>query len=348
MDEPTTALTRKEIESLFKVVKTLQEKGISILFVSHKLNEVLEISEKVTILRNGISIANGNTSEFTRDNLTYYMTGKKIVENKYISKSIQRDSVPLLKIKNLNKKSAFKNIDFDLYPGEILGITGQLGSGRTELALALFGVNPLDQGEIYIDGKLVRIKTIQDAINNGIGYLPEDRITEGLFLEQSIGRNIIITILKRITNKLAILNNSKTNYQINKWIKNLNIVTPSYHLPVRTLSGGNQQRVVLAKWIAAEVKILILNGPTVGVDIGSKVEIHQKLRELAKEGIGVIIISDDIPEIVNNCTKILIMYKKRIIDVVSGKDTTEEEVLVKMLGKNSIKNGKNSEVKNEA
>ena len=331
MDEPTTALTRKEVESLFEIVKNLQHEGISTLFVSHKLNEVLEISEKVTILRNGKSVADGDISDFDRENIVFFMTGRKIIESSYSYEGSKKDSNILLKVKNLTRKGKFEDVNFEIFTGEILGITGLLGSGRTELALALFGLNPADSGKIYINGKLIKIKSTQDAINNGIGYLPEDRLTEGIFLEQSIGRNVIITILKSIINRLGILDNIKIEKQINKWVKDLNIITPSYHLPVKTLSGGNQQRIVLAKWIAAKVRILILNGPTVGVDVGSKMDIHKKLRELASSGIGIIIISDDIPEILQNCNRILIMHRGRIIDEVLGKDTTEEDMLVKIL-----------------
>lgn len=331
MDEPTTALTQKEVKSLFSIIKNLQHEGISTLFVSHKLNEILEISEKLTILRDGKNVADGDISDFYRDNIEFFMTGRKITENRYSSKVSKKDSSILLKVENLSRKGEFEDVNFEIFAGEILGITGLLGSGRTELALSLFGLKPADHGKIHINGKLVKIKSVQNAINNSIGYLPEDRLTEGIFLERSIGRNIIVTVLRSITNKLGFLDNIKMGKQINKWIKNLNIMTPSYHLPAKALSGGNQQRVVLAKWIAAMASILILNGPTIGIDVGSKVDIHKKLRELASNGIGIIIISDDIPEILQNCNRILIMNKGRIVDEVLAKETTEEDILFKML-----------------
>lgn len=324
MDEPTTALTQKEVNALFKVVKSLQQKGISILFVSHKLDEVFDLAEKITILRNGQNVIDGDTSEFNKEKFVYYMTGRKISEKYYEPQ--QQSNQCLLKVEKLSRKGSFYDISFSLYSGEILGITGLLGSGRTELALALFGLNTADSGKVYVENRLTEIKTVQDAIKSGIAYVPEDRLTEGLFLQQSIGRNIIISTLEKVLNKYKLIDGEKMSKQTNHWIKELNIVTPSAHLPVQSLSGGNQQRVVLAKWLATNPKILILNGPTVGVDIGSKADIHQIIRELAQRGVGVIMISDDIPELLQNCNRILIMRKGQIVGEFRGKSITEEEI----------------------
>lgn len=324
MDEPTTALTQKEVKSLFKVIKGLQQKGISILFVSHKLDEVFEISEKITILRNGHNVIDGDTADFDRAKFVYYMTGRQIEDSYY--ETGEKQGTPLLKVKNLSQKGGFKDVSFELYAGEILGVTGLLGSGRTELADALFGLKQADSGSIYVDNNLTTIKSVQDAINNRIGYVPEDRLTEGLFLEQSIGRNIVVSIIEKLLNKFKLLDKTKVNDEMNGWVKSLNIVTPSPSLPVQTLSGGNQQRVVLAKWLATNPRILILNGPTVGVDIGSKTDIHQIIRGLAKKGVGVIIISDDIPEVLHNCNRILIMKKGRIVGDVNGRSIGENEL----------------------
>lgn len=328
MDEPTTALTQREVKSLFSVIKGLQAKGIAILFVSHKLDEVFEISEKITILRNGHNVVDGNTSDFDQARFVYYMTGRQLEDSTF--KSTLKQGRSLLKVENLSKKGGFKNISFELNEGEITGITGLLGSGRTELALSLFGMNPADSGRIYIQGKETKIKTVQDAVKSRIGYVPEDRLTEGLFLEQSIGRNIIVSIIDKLLNKLKIVDKSKTADETAKWIKNLSVVTPSQALPVKTLSGGNQQRVVLAKWLANNPRILILNGPTVGVDIGSKTDIHSIIRELANKGVGVIIISDDIAEVIHNCSRILVMKKGVIVDSVKGSEITEKELALKL------------------
>ena len=326
MDEPTTTLTQKEVESLFNVIKGLQQEGISTLFVSHKLREVLEISEKVTILRNGEKVADGDIEEFDRAKLVYYMTGREIDESRYRYEGRGEKLQSLLKVENLGRKGSFEEINFEIFPGEIVGITGLLGSGRTKLALALFGLKSADSGKIYIGGKLTEIKNVRDAIRQGIGYVPEDRLVEGLCLEQSIGRNIIISIIERLSDMLGFINLTKMKGQIENSIDYLRIKTPSSYLPVQSLSGGNQQRVVLAKWLATQGKILILNGPTVGVDIGSKMDIHKTLRELARQGLGIIIISDDIPELLQNCNRIVLMHKGRITDELIGERCNEDEL----------------------
>lgn len=325
MDEPTTALTRKEINSLFKIIKSLQEKGISILFVSHKLDEVFEISETITILRNGKHVISGDKNEFNQSNFVYYMTGKEINDDTHKS-SVKNEKKTLLKIENLNNKKYFENISFMLKSGEILGITGLLGSGRTELAMSLFGLKNIDSGKIYINDSLVKIKTVQDAIKNRVAYVPEDRLTEGLFLEKSVGDNIISATIDRDLKKLKIVDKKKKKEQIVNWITNLGVKTSSPDLPIKNLSGGNQQKVVLAKWLLTDPLILILNGPTVGVDIGSKNEIYKILGSLAESGMGIIIISDDIPEIMNNCDRILLMKNKKIVKEYTPNNIGETEL----------------------
>ncbi|MGB9638158.1 MAG: sugar ABC transporter ATP-binding protein [bacterium] len=324
MDEPTSALTKKEVKALFNVIKNLQNHGISILFVSHKIEEVFEISDKLTILRNGQNVISGDIKDFDTKKFSYFMTGKEIDEQKEIV-TFKRDKV-LLKVDNLMIKGYFSGVSFELFQGEILGITGLLGSGRTELAMSLFGLKKLDKGNIYINEKLVKINSVQDAIKYGIAYVPEDRLTEGLFLPQSIGRNIIISIIDKLLNKWKFISNEIINIEINKWISDLRIATTTPYKQVQLLSGGNQQKVVLAKWLSTKPKILILNGPTTGVDIGSKLEIYKLLKILAKQGIGIIIISDDIPEILNNCNEILIMKKGKIIKKFDNFNTSSEEL----------------------
>lgn len=330
MDEPTTALTQREVKSLFSVIKGLQQKGISILFVSHKLEEVFELAEKITIFRNGKNVINGDKSEFDRKKFIYYMTGREIQESYYEVEQIQNKT--LMKVENLTRIGEFEDVSFELNSGEILGISGLLGSGRTELALALFGVKPADSGDIYIENKPVRIKSIQDAIKNKIAYVPEDRLTEGLCLEQSIGRNVVISTVDELLNELKLIDDKKTNEQINHWIKELSIATPTSKLPVKSLSGGNQQRVVLAKWLATKPLVFIVNGPTVGVDIGSKSDIHNILRKLAQKGVGIIIISDDIPEVLHNCNRILIMKKGKIVGEFGGRNVNENELSLALSG----------------
>ena len=311
MDEPTTALTRKEVDNLFSIIKDLKSRGIATLFVSHKLDEVFEISEKFTILRNGSIIQTGDTSDLDNEIFTYYMTGRKF-ENKHFSATI-KDKKPVLELKDLTLKNGFTDISFSLCRGEILGITGLLGSGRTELALALYGILKADSGDIIINGKKTKIRKVSDAIKARIGYVPEDRLTEGLFLHQSIGNNIVISKLKKLANKFGIINRKNKRQEIDNWVKRLSIATPNPDNDANTLSGGNQQRIVLAKALAQELDVLILNGPTVGVDIGSKHDIHAILQELANEGLAVIIISDDLREVITNCSRLLIMRGGKIV-----------------------------------
>ena len=326
MDEPTTALTHKEVESLFRVIKNLQQEGISTLFVSHKLKEVLEISESVTILRNGRNVADGPIEEFDRAKLIYHMTGREIHDGHYHYQETASPRKSLLKVERLGRQGSFENIDFEIFPGEIVGITGLLGSGRTAFASALFGLKPAETGTFEVEGIPTTIRNVQDAIHHGIGYVPEDRLTEGLFLEQSIGRNIIISIVERLAKMLGVMNVDAVQQEVDGAVAYLRIKTPSPHLPVQSLSGGNQQRVVLAKWLATKGKVLILNGPTVGVDIGSKMDIHTILRDLASKGMGIIMISDDIPEILHNCNRILLMHKGTFVDELRGERCNEDEL----------------------
>lgn len=326
MDEPTTALTHHEVLYLFKTIHALKNQGISILFVSHKLNEVKEISDRILIFRDGKKMLDQEAENLDIKTLEYYMTGRKIDKSAVSYSEPGKKSSPLLKVENLKLSPYFSNVTFELKNNEVLGITGLLGSGRTELALSLFGALPAESGEIRMESKPVIINTIQDAMRRGIGYVPEDRIKEGLFLEQSISNNIIVRIIDFLASKIGIVRN-QTNQEIAKnWINKLEIKTPSGDNPVSSLSGGNQQRVVLAKWLASNPKVLILNGPTVGVDVGSKAGIHELIRSLAKRGMGIILISDDIPELTQTCNRILLMRKGEITEEFHREEINEEEL----------------------
>jgi simple sugar transport system ATP-binding protein len=334
MDEPTSSLTRDEITHLFSVITSLKKRGISTLFVSHKLSEVFDISERVSILRDGRMVGTYNTDELDNDRLIYLMTGKKIEATLYTFDAKKAKKPPLLEVRNLSKSRNFKEIDFSLHAGEILGITGLLGSGRTELALALFGMYPADSGEIIVTGKPVSIKSIQDAVNAGIGYLPEDRLNQGLFIEQTINMNIIATVLKKLLGRFRLINKGKRKELVENWVHELAIKTPSVEAPAQSLSGGNQQRLVLAKWLATDPKVFILDGPTIGVDIASKSTIHNIIRGLSASGMGIIIISDEIPEVLQNCNRILIMRRGKIIkEITDVTAITEDELFTIMSGK---------------
>ncbi len=324
MDEPTTALTNKEVEALFRVILDLKSRGIAILFVSHKLGEVFEISERFTILRNGKLVITTLPEELDHKTFAHYMTGRQVDDVRFE----QPESVgePVLEVEGLGLEGALEDISFALHKGEVLGITGLLGSGRTELALTLFGLFPADTGEIRVRGKAVKLGGIRDAIANGIAYVPEDRLTEGLMLERSIADNIVISELDEFTSPLGMLDTSRRQDEVRRWVEDLKIATKNPENPVNTLSGGNQQRVVLAKWLATNPDILILNGPTVGVDIGSKSDIHIILQQLARDGMGIIVISDDIPELLQTCRRILIIDEGRLTAEVDPATTTEQQL----------------------
>ena len=329
MDEPTTALTKREVKQLFNIILKLKEQGIAILFVSHKLNEVFEISENFTILRNGEKVAEGQTNSLDTNQFSYHMTGREFELKHFIPEKISKE--PILEAEKINISGKLDDVSFKLHKGEILGITGLLDSGRSELALSMFGMNKTDSGSFKLNGKPIELNTPQDAISNKIGYVPEDRLTEGLFLSQSIADNIVISEIDKLTSKAGILDNKKREDEINRWVKELSIATPDPQNECQTLSGGNQQRIALAKWLACNLEILILNGPTVGVDIGSKHDIHEILQKLANKGLGVIIISDDLPEILENCSRVLVMKAGKIVADLDAKASDEQTILSHMM-----------------
>jgi simple sugar transport system ATP-binding protein len=330
MDEPTSALTEREVRALFEVIYRLRQQGIAFLFVSHKLNEVLEISEQVIVMRNGRKVSEGPVGEYDQKRLVLEMTGHEIGERTFTYTPTD-NAAPLIQVSGLAATGAFEDVSFVVYPGEIVGVTGLLGSGRTEVALALFGMLPTTGGSIAIDGQGVRIHSIQDAIGHGIGYVPEDRVSEGLFLEQSIGRNVVVRVMDRLRNGLRLIDHKQVAYEIDEWVKALRIKTSDPGLAVRTLSGGNQQRVVLAKWLASKPKLLVLNGPTMGVDVGSKNEIHEIMKQLAQQGMGLIVISDDIPELLQTCNRILLMRRGRIVEEIYPAQSNENELAAKLV-----------------
>jgi len=326
MDEPTSALTRKEVDKLFRVVRQLQSEGVSILFVSHKLDEVFEIADKFTVLRNGKLIVTDDAQNIDSEKFIYYMTGRKIEEEYYVPEAIDQERT-LFEVRNLYLKNGFEGISFAIHAGEILGITGLLGSGRTELAKALFGLYAVDMGSIYVDGEEVQIKTPQDAIRHRIAYVPEDRLTEGLFLSQSVKNNLVVSHIDALL-RWGRLDRRRMDAQAAKWIDELAIKVHKLEDPIQTLSGGNQQKAVLGKWLGTSPRVLILNGPTVGVDIGSKFDIHAFLRELAARAeMAIIIISDDISEVLKNCNRILIIDKGRITGEYANTELNEHSLM---------------------
>lgn len=331
MDEPTTALTKNEVASLFKVVKDLQKQGMTILFIGHKLDEVFEIAENFTIIRNGEVVKEGQTKDFNQEDFVYYMTGRNIKESLFDAPNTDKDSKPVFETKDLCLENEFENVSLHINSGEILGITGLLGSGRTELALSLYGMHPATSGEVFLDGKKIQVKSIDDAIKQGIVYLPEDRHTEGLCMRRAIYHNIHMSTFDKFVGKNGISESDMYDDAL-KWVDKFHIVTPNVENPVATLSGGNAQKVVISRLMSMNPKVLILNGPTVGVDVGAKFDIHEEIRRIAGEGVAVILISDDIAEVHANCNRIMVMRAGRITDEVRNCDVTEEE-LAEMLSR---------------
>ncbi len=329
MDEPTTALTKKEVKALFDVILQLKSQGIAILFISHKLDEVFEISDRFTIFRDGKLVATGNTKELDDKKFTFYMTGREFEDKKF--EAVHISEKPVLELDGLTMEGAFQDVSFRLHGGEILGITGLLDSGRTELGLAMFGMRRATSGRILRNGEPVVIANPGDAIRHKIGYVPEDRLSEGLFLPRSIGDNIIISEIDKLTRNKIIFDLKKRDAEVAKWVQELEIKTPDPGNASTTLSGGNQQRIVLAKWLACDLDVLILNGPTVGVDIGSKHDIHNILQKLAGNGLAVIIISDDLPEVIQNCSRVLVIRSGRIVKEFQSRDVSEQLIVDAMM-----------------
>lgn len=321
MDEPTSALTKKEVANLFRIINELKEQDVAILFVSHKLDEVFEISDSVTILRNGKHIVSCPVEEINQKTFSYYMTGREFADDD--PKPVGDGSDIVLETKGLSCHGAFEDVNITLRRGEILGITGQLGSGRTELALALFGLMTPDSGTILLEGKPVAIDKVADATSLGIAYVPEDRLMEGLFLPRSITMNSTVTRLDDFSTPLGALKREEIQDDARSWIKQLSIAALDQNNAVGTLSGGNQQKVVLAKWLARKPKILILNGPTCGVDIGAKYDIYKLLCTYANTGMSIIVASDDLEEVIRLCHRVLVMKDGRICGAFEGDLVTE-------------------------
>ena len=304
LDEPTTALTAREVEKLWEIIRGLKQKGIAIMIVNHKLDEIYQIADRLTILRNGAYISSGDIKEYDQERFTKDLTGRDIKEVKYQPDSDEAPEV--LRVENLGRKGAFEGVSFSMKKGDVLGITGLLGSGRGEIGEALFGLAPADTGRIFLNGKEIRVKSVSDAIASEIAYVPEDRLTQGLFMDRSIRDNTVAASIRSYM-KHGKLDENAMEETTERWISEIDIKAPSTKPAVRTLSGGNAQKVVIAKWLNTNPKLFILDGPTVGVDVGAKAEIHAILRGLAEKGIGIIVISDDLPELVHNCNRIIVM-----------------------------------------
>lgn len=329
MDEPTAALTSDEIEKLFNVVKKLKSKGISVINISHRINEIFEIADRVTILRDGKYIDTLDVKNTNQDEVIKLMIGRT-VENLF-PKTDTQIGQNILSIKKFTKNRVFENISFCLRKGEILGIAGLVGSGRSELANAIFGIEKVDSGEIFINGEPTRINKPQDAIKNGICMTAEERKTEGLFLELSVKENLIISSMDKV-GKFGFVNEYYASEIAQSFINTLSIDTPTMGQLVKFLSGGNQQKVVLGKWLAAKPKVLLLNEPTRGIDVGAKAEFYSIVGKLIQEGnTSIIIFSSEIRELVSVCDRIFAVFNGKIVAELSRKSEEWDSNIEKRL-----------------
>ena len=321
MDEPTTALTKTEVSHLMKVMLELKKKGLAIVFISHKLDEVFEVADKITIFRNGNKIGDFNSEELDEKSLSYYMTGREIEYPRYHRTC--EDNTPILEVEGLTRTGQYSDISLKVRPGDIIGLTGLLGSGRTELAMSLFGLNKPQAGKIKVNGKEIAITSPMAATQCGIALLPEDRSKQGLFLERKIKENISSPIIHEICSN-GIISHKKEDELAEKYVEQLKVRTPSIDTVVGTLSGGNQQKVVISKWIATKPKVFIMDTPTVGIDIGSKAEIYEQIHNFAKEGMAIILISDEIQEIMANCNRVLVLANGKAVKWMEEEELAQE------------------------
>lgn len=323
LDEPTASLTRKEVNALFEVIHRLKSRGVTTMFVSHKLNEVFDIAERVTVLRDGEKIGDYAPSELDHKKLVFLMTGSKFESSP--PAPLAPDAPNLLEIRNLTRSGEFSDLSFSVKKGEILGITGLLGSGRTELALSIFGMTLPDSGSVLLEGKAVNIRSNSEAKKMGIAYVPEDRLSQGVIQAQSILDNMSLTVLDKLKAFLGLLDKKRMRSDAEAWVRDLQIKIPSLDSPVKTLSGGNQQKIVLSKWLSTNPRLLILDEPTIGIDVLAKNGVHDLIKDLASKGIGIILISDEIPEVLSNCHRVLVMHKGRIVhEVVPGPEAERD------------------------
>ena len=327
MDEPTSALSKQEVENLYRIIDMLKSKNIAVMFVSHKMDELFKVSDRFTIFRDGQYVDTVKSSDIDKKTLIAKMVGRDVNILNYANLSVKEEVV--LEIKGLSKKGNYKNINLKLYKGEVLGITGLVGAGRSELFQTIFGILKADSGKIILEGEEINLNSPWTALKKGIGYIPESRQTQGLVLEKKVSENITLPLLKNFTNKLGIINTKKQSSLVHDLIDKLDVRPKDENLTASQLSGGNQQKVVIAKWIATNPKILIVDEPTNGVDIGAKADIHKILRELAENGTSIIVISSELPEILSISDRILVMRKGCISGEFKNSNLTQEAIMEK-------------------
>ena len=326
LDEPTAALTQPEVEELFKIMNDLRDKGIGMIYISHRMDEINRISDRVTVMRDGEYVGTVNTTDVTKDDIVKMMVGRVIMGDKKEASTVPADAPVVLEVKNLNAGKAVKNVSFQLRKGEILGFAGLMGAGRTEVARALYGADPRQTGEIYINGKLVNIKTPEQAVKNGICYLSEDRKRYGLMLGKSVSDNSAIASLDKFI-KAGWIDDKEIAKVAAETNAKLRTKTPSMEQLLKNLSGGNQQKVIIARWLMKDCDIFIFDEPTRGIDVGAKSEMYTLMEDLASKGKSVIMISSELAEIQRLSDRIIVMCEGRITGELDIADATQEEIM---------------------
>ncbi len=328
MDEPTSSLTSGEISTLLDVMRSLKKEGVSILFITHKLEEILEITERVTVLRDGNYIKTLQTKEATIDELVSLMVGRKfekITQRNFINDYSNREVV--LEVQNLNVGDRVKNASFRLYKGEVLGLTGLVGAGRTELLQGIFGMDRVTSGTVLLNGREIDINHPADAKRLGLGMIPEGRKEQGMFLKLSIKDNMTIVHLWQLTNKLRLINRSKQKKIAKEFINKLAIKTPSLKQISENLSGGNQQKTIIARWLMHKPQVFFLDEPTHGIDVGAKAEIYNFIDDLSKQGISIILLSSELPEVLTLCDRIMVMHHGEIKGILSHEEADQVKIM---------------------
>ncbi|MEC0226019.1 sugar ABC transporter ATP-binding protein [Paenibacillus alba] len=326
MDEPTAALTNAEIEDLFRIIEQLRGRGVGIVYISHRMEELKRITDRITVMRDGRYIDTVQTKDTSIEQIITMMVGRELFVASQQQES-DTSGARVLEVKNLNRGSAVKGVNFHLGKGEILGFAGLMGAGRTEVARAIFGADALDTGEIFIHGNKVQIKAPHEAVKHGIGYLSEDRKRYGLMVDMDVKTNIAIASYRQVRRLLGWMNDSKMDQSASRFVEALQIKTPSIHQQVKFLSGGNQQKVVIGKWLLRDCDILIFDEPTRGIDVGAKTEIYKLLDELASQGKSIIMISSELPEILRMSHRIMVMCEGRITGELRREDATQEAIM---------------------
>ncbi len=330
MDEPTSALAEAEIHQLFGIIQHLKERGVSVVFISHHLDEVFEICDRGTVLRDGEFIKTIDLKRTTRDELIQLMVGRSL--DQQYPKGTSRRGQEALRVEHLRQKGILHDICFSAYTGEILGIAGLVGAGRTELVKAVFGADKIDAGKVYVFGKEIRIDSPETAIRAGIGLLPEDRKQEGLVLLLSVLHNVSMASLNKIKNLVGLLRLKEEKVNVGDFVQKLRISTPGIQQQVQNLSGGNQQKVVLAKWLAGKSKILIFDEPTRGIDVGAKVEVYNLMNSLVESGAAVIMVSSEMPELLGMSDRVVVMHEGSLVAEFERADFTQEKILSAAMG----------------